>query len=282
MDLQKVHVLAPAKVNLSLTVEPPRHDGMHPITSKMASISLFDEIEITRLDGHALSRYAIVWHDEAIKKTEIDWSVTSDLAVRAHRLLEESVGRSLPVQMKLEKRIPVNSGLGGGSADAAAMLKATSSMFDLDVNLHQIALRIGSDVPFFLKGGIGMVSGVGELIDSLDYEEIHMVVVIPDYGCKTSEVYASFDTLNRNEKETIQNDLLPAACLVQEQLSVDLDAIRTISEQEVHLSGSGSTMFIICDNALHATTIADWIADKTNHIAMATQTYSPQKAMERT
>lgn len=282
MDLQKVHVRAPAKVNLSLSVEPPRSDGMHPITSKMASISLFDEIEITRLDGHSLSRYAIVWHDEAIRKTEIDWSVTTDLAVRAHRSLEEAVGYSLPVQMKLEKRIPVSSGLGGGSTDAAAMLKATSSMFDLDVDLRQIALTIGSDVPFLLQGGFGMVSGVGELIEPLDYEEIHMVVVVPDYGCKTSEVYASFDTLNQNETATILNDLMPAACKVQEQLVTDLDTLRTISEQEVHLSGSGSTMFIICDNALHATTLADVIENKTKHVAIATQTYSPQEAMERT
>ncbi len=170
MDFEKVHIKAPAKINLSLSVEPPRDDGMHTIRSKMARIALFDDLELTRLDAHALSRYAILWHDDAPKRTDIDWPVTSDLAVRAHRMLEEVAGRSLPVQMKLEKRIPVGGGLGGGSADAAAMMLATIELFDLKLDAHAIASNLGSDIPYLLHGGAGIVRGVGENIENAGYK----------------------------------------------------------------------------------------------------------------
>ena len=281
MDLEKVHILAPAKINFSLLVEPPREDGLHPITSKMARITLFDDLELTRLDDHSLSRYAILWHDDAPKKADIDWPVTHDLAVLAHRALEGAVGRSLPLQMKLEKRIPIGGGLGGGSADAAAMLLGTSELFDLDVDLQEIAIGLGSDVPCLLNGGAGIVRGVGDVIEQVQHEETHLVLIIPEYSCSTAAVYESFDALGCQSKG-VGNDLLLPACKVESNLQSDIEVLGALTDLEIHLSGSGSTMFIICDNEQRATELANEISQQTNHVAMATQTYMPQEAMERT
>ncbi len=280
MDLEKVHIQVPAKINFSLSVEPPLENGMHPITSKMARITLFDDLELTRLDDHALSRYAILWHEDAPKRTDIDWPVTSDLAVRAHRALEEELGLSLPVQMKLEKRIPVGGGLGGGSADAAAMLQATIELFNLHVDAHAIASKLGSDIPFLLHGGAGIVRGTGERIEPLKHEDMHLVLIIPEYGCSSSSVYGSFNALGCQNGAS--NDLLIPACDIESRLGEDIGLLKLLTDLDVHLSGSGSTMFIICDNAPHATMLVEVIEKQTNHVAMATQTYSPQEAMKRT
>ena len=105
-------VRAPAKLNLALSVGPPLDSGFHPICSWMVTVDLCDELTLTRLDDEHLSRYAILWHPESKRPTQIDWPVTSDLAVRAHRARESHVGRLLPEQVRLDKRIPVGGGLG--------------------------------------------------------------------------------------------------------------------------------------------------------------------------
>ena len=146
---------APAKLNLALSVGPPDVEGMHPICTWMVSIDLCDELAVTRLEADRLSRYAIVWHEDAKRRSDIDWPITRDLAVRAHLALEQHTNGRLPVQLKLEKRIPVAGGLGGGSSDAAAMLRVVNELYELGLSLGQLqklAAGLGSDVPFFVAG----------------------------------------------------------------------------------------------------------------------------------
>src|SRR4029079_18091135 len=104
---------APAKLNLALSVGPPdpATGGGDPIASWMATVDFFDDLTLTRLDEGSLSRYAILWHKDAKRRSEINWSIAKDLAVRAHLALERRTAKRLPVQMKLEKRIPVGGGL---------------------------------------------------------------------------------------------------------------------------------------------------------------------------
>ena len=267
-----ITTVCPAKLNLLLAVEPPREDGMHPIASWMVTIDLVDDLEVIRLEPDRLSRYAILWHDDAHRRSDIDWSITSDLAVRAHLALEEHVGRSLPVQMKLEKRIPVGGGLGGGSSNAAAMLRAVNELHELgldDTTLASIGAMLGSDVPFLVRGGSAVVAGVGETVHRhADVPGFHAVLVFPDVACPTGAVYAAFDedlpvTSRRSEvlsldgahvpdPDALFNDLAAPAMRVAPDLAAQHEQVAAVAEGPVHVSGSGSTLFVPCSDALHA------------------------------
>lgn len=257
---------ARAKVNLALAVGAPREgDGLHPIASWMARLDLADELTLTSLDEGDLSRYAILWHEEAPRKSDIDWSITKDLAVRAHLALQEELGRELPVQMKLDKRIPVGGGLGGGSADAAAMLRALDELFDLGLELEtmvRIASTLGSDVPYCLMDAPAVVEGVGETVIETPGVSGSVLLVMPGFGCPTGAVYRAYDeeacelraddvrTMARSpgiDPHALFNDLERPACRAQERLGVLLSALRAMagSDLPVHVTGSGSTCFAI-------------------------------------
>jgi 4-diphosphocytidyl-2-C-methyl-D-erythritol kinase len=277
-----ITALAPAKLNLALAVGPPDGRGMHPICSWMVTISLCDHLEISRLPEDRLSRYAISWHADAPRPREIDWPTTSDLAVRAHLAIQEHVQRSLPVQLKLEKRIPVGGGLGGGSSDAAATLRVVNELFELglaDDTLRPIAAGLGSDVPFFVSGGSAIVGGFGERIDPLDETRpLHAVVVFPDAACPTGEVYSVFDrladgpSLRADEVHALAtrpirpdgvfNDLAAAAVEVVPALAEPLRKLAELAERPAHVAGSGSSLFVLCDDQQHAERLATLVRDR--------------------
>ena len=289
MSTKIIERQAPAKVNLSLSVGPQDSQGMHPLISKAICVSLTDDLEITRLEDGDLSRYAILWHDDAKRKSAIDWPVTNDLAVRAHRLLEAEAGKPLPVQMKLQKRIPVGGGLGGGSSDAAAMMIATSELFDLDFDLAHIGASLGSDIPFLLSGGTAIVAGFGEVIEPQVQEELYLTLIMPKYGCPTGEVFDAYDDLGggsidetRVRDGEIFNDLYDAACSVASKLADDMKRLTELLECEIHLSGSGSTMFCICNNATQAAEVAITIESQTELVAIATNTCINKEELEST
>ncbi len=282
---------ARAKLNLALSVGPPREsDGYHPIASWMARVDLADDLTLTRLDAGDLSRYAIVWHDEALRPTPIDWSITKDLAVRAHLLVQEQLGRELPVQLKLEKRIPVGGGLGGGSADAAAMLLALDDLFGLELQRERLiewAMRLGSDVAYCLHEAPAVVEGVGEQITPAEMVRGHALLVAPPFGCATGPVYNAFDAapaqLRASEVHALAragsidsaslfNDLAGAAQEAVPALREIIELVRTCAGEErpVHVTGSGSTLFVIDtedDTALCA--IAQRIRDQRDDVAVA-------------
>lgn len=258
----------------------------------MVTIALHDELELTRLEHDSLSRYAILWHAEARRRSNIDWSITRDLAVRAHLALQERVRRALPVQMKLEKRIPVGGGLGGGSSDAAAMLRATNRLFELDLSddeLAAIGQELGSDVPFLVRGGSAIVEGLGDRLEPHDATPpMHLVVAFPSVACPTGPVYAAFDALPaaRLQPERVRalarsarlapeapfNDLLPAALAIAPTLKDDIEELSALAERPVHLSGSGSTLFVLCDDQLHAEALARSIENRLAMPAIAVAT----------
>ncbi|MFK7961567.1 MAG: 4-(cytidine 5'-diphospho)-2-C-methyl-D-erythritol kinase [Phycisphaerales bacterium] len=272
-----IHLDAPAKVNLALAVGPPRPDGLHPIASWMATVDLCDELLLTRLEEDRLSRYAILWHDDALRRTDIDWSITSDLAVRAHLAVEQTIGRRLPVQLRLDKRIPVGGGLGGGSADAAAMIVGLERLFGLSLDAadrHRIAHELGSDVPFLLDGGSAFVGAVGEVIEPhADTPSIPMVLAFPETTCPTGPVYAEFDTQSPGPlredavrrlftpgsapaPDALFNDLAPPAMRRHPELMDVAATFAGLAERPAHLSGSGSTLFVVCDDPMHAEYLA--------------------------
>lgn len=282
-----VHALAPAKLNLALSVGPPDASGMHPISSWMVTVDLFDEITVERLESDSMSMYAILWHEQARRRSDIDWPIAKDLSVRAHRLLESHVGRPLPVKMRLEKRIPVGGGLGGGSSDAAAMLRAVDALFELGLGperLAELAGSLGSDVPFLVRGGSAVVEGLGERLSPAPLPaDTHAVLVMPEASCPTGPVYRTFDA--QRPDATLQaarvrgmaargtppahhepfNDLAEPAFAVAASLRGEHAGVQDLVQRPVHVSGSGSTLFFLCSGAVESDLLADAV---TRHAGM--------------
>ena len=300
-----ITVLAPAKLNLALAVGqaqavagPHGPAKLHPICSWMVTVDLFDELLVTRLEDDRLSRYAVLWHAEAKRRSDIHWSIAKDLAVRAHTALEQHLGRVLPVQMKLEKRIPVGGGLGGGSSDAAAMLRVVNELFELELAVDELAAigaTIGSDVPFLVRGGSAIVEGFGDQITHHQTPMFNAVVAFPNATCPTARVYNVFDEqrggrngqelqrqsvidLTRTDiskaraSERLFNDLAAAAMATAPQMQDDLKSLSQLAERPAHVTGSGSSIFVICDDQMHAVALADAVENKLHLPAVAVQT----------
>lgn len=269
-------VAAHAKINLALAVgppEPPRN--FHPIASWFVPIALHDDIRITILKPGSLSSAHVRWAADAPKPSPIDWPIEKDLAVRAHRALEAHIGRPLPIELSINKRIPVGGGLGGGSSDAAAVFRIVNHHFGLQLStddLRELSRSLGSDIAFFLHDGpldcpppAAIVSGLGERIERLPAMKSHrLVLLIPPFGCPTGPVYQAFDALPRQpldsrrvaalarashlDSSALFNDLAPAACAVRPELASILRRLQALPET-VHITGSGSTMFVIAEEA---------------------------------
>jgi len=277
---------APAKLNLSLSVGPTDESGLHPISSWMVTIDFYDDLEVTRLEDDAISRYAILWHADAPHKTDIDWPVQSDLAVRMHQAIERYSSRRLPIQLKLEKRIPVGAGLGGGSSDAAAVLRACNQLFDLQLDadaMRHIAGAIGSDVAFLIDGGSALVEGTGNIITPQStLPDFYAVLILPELRCNTGEVYRSFDELGASAlrsdaiRAAIQggprfNDLTQAAFHVQSELRDHMHTLEAAMGRDVLVSGSGSTLFMTCDTSMEADALQAAIEAQLDLKAIAVQ-----------
>ncbi|MCA9285053.1 MAG: 4-(cytidine 5'-diphospho)-2-C-methyl-D-erythritol kinase [Phycisphaerales bacterium] len=284
--------IAAAKLNLALSVGPPGVDRMHPISSWMVTVDFGDELTVQRLEDDSLSRYAIVWHADARRRSQIDWSITRDLAVRAHLALERHHDRTLPVQLLLQKRIPVGGGLGGGSSNAAAMLRAVNRLFDLGMSPEELATigaGLGSDVPFLVHGGSAVVEGLGERVERrTTTSALDLVLVLPEASCPTGAVYAAFDrrgsaglrseairalaTHGRPDPGALFNDLAEAAMEVAPPLSSIASAVGNLAERPVHVTGSGSTLFTVCDDRLHSEALAKTIDERLGVPAIAVRT----------
>jgi len=286
-------VQAPAKLNLALSVGAPSMNGMHPISSWMVTVDLFDDLHLERLPAGSFSLFATVWHCDALRRRDIDWSISKDLVNRAHDQLEAFVGRELPVKVRVEKRIPIGGGLGGGSSDAAAMLRAMNALFELhigDNDLRGLAANIGSDVPFLVAGGSALVGGTGGDIQLLgEPPELHAVLFFPDVACPTADVYRQFDrcvkapALRTDAVQTLAsrasmgpadpfNDLAGPAQDIAPTIADDMEEIGVLTELPVHVCGSGSSLFVVCSDEMHAQAVASHCASKLALPAVAVRT----------
>ena len=174
---------AHAKINLTLEVIGKRDDGFHDIVSIMQTIDLHDDVTLKLADEITLTC------------DDPDLTSQDNLAFVAARKLKEVSGVDLGVDITLQKHIPVAAGLGGGSSDAASVLHGLNYLWELELeleSLQEIAMEIGSDVPYFLSGGTALVQGRGEYVVPLDHANIQwMVVVSPesDLPNKTALLY---------------------------------------------------------------------------------------------
>jgi 4-diphosphocytidyl-2-C-methyl-D-erythritol kinase len=186
-----VTVQVPGKVNLYLGVGDRRADGYHELTSVFQAVSLVDEVTVRNADVLSLK----------VSGEGADELPTDDrnLAWQAAELMAEHVGRAPDVSITIDKSIPVAGGMAGGSADAAAVLVAMNVLWELDVprrDLHALAAKLGSDVPFALHGGTALGTGRGEeLATVLSRNTFHWVLAFADSGLSTAAVFAELDRL---------------------------------------------------------------------------------------
>jgi 4-diphosphocytidyl-2-C-methyl-D-erythritol kinase len=199
-----------AKLTLSLRVTGARPDGYHLLDAEMVTIDLADSL--TFADGH-------------------NDLPADDLVSRALA----AVGRDARVQV--DKRIPMGGGLGGGSADAAAVLR-WAACDDLS-----LAASLGADVPFCLVGGRARVTGIGEELQPLPFEDRTFTLLTPPFGVSTAAVYAAWDELGGPTGDN-GNDLEPAALMVEPRLREWRDRLADSTDVRPRLAGSGSTWFV--------------------------------------
>ena len=246
-------VPAPAKLNLFLHVTGRRPDGYHLIQSVFMLIDWCDTLHFElRCDGQ------IARTDIGSAKADI--LPANDLTVRAARTLQQACGTTLGVQISLDKRIPAQAGMGGGSSDAASCLLALQQLWGVKLphsELLAIALSLGADVPFFLFGGNAWVEGVGEQMTPVKVPSADFLVVKPPLGLPTPAIFASPALKRNTETATIRgfatynetqvfefghNDLQPVAQQFCPQITESLDWM-TSKQLKGRMTGSGSAVF---------------------------------------
>ncbi len=244
--MDSVTLSAPAKLNLRLLVGPLQPDGYHPIRSLMVA-----------LDGLADTVTLTVGPERVVRCAGLESS--ANLAWKALDALEAAVGRSLPCAVDIDKRIPVQAGLGGGSSDAAATLVGANRMFDLgldDTTLEAVAAQVGSDVPFFVRGGAQWAEGRGERLTPAPMPSFAALIVKPAAGLSTADVYRAFDRLPPLDPDDghdpplqmpelatwVRNDLWPAATILVPHLKSIADELVSLDAGAALLCGSGSAL----------------------------------------
>lgn len=292
--MEELRVLAPAKVNLFLGIGGKRADGFHDAVSILHALALHDTLALSaypsrgfakELMGEAFVDAPTVEEEGLAVGVEMRWregvkpaevAPEDNLAVRAAFALARSFG--FPgkgyLRMVVEKHIPLQAGLGGGSSDAAAALVGCCALWGIDARderVHEVARSLGADVCFFLRGGCGVYGGRGDIYErALTPRKDSVLLVIPEGGVSTAAAYRAFDESPQPVPEALQmaaaatgaaadiplfNNLAPAAT----GLLPELAAVREWAEGAdgvagVLLSGSGSATFCVCvshEAALH-------------------------------
>lgn len=263
---------APAKLNLSLLVSPPRPDGYHPLVSLVQTIQWCDHLQVDL-------------GEEGVDTFESD--IEDNLVEQALAELRKTA-RVPPLALELIKEIPLAAGLGGGSSDAAAALLAGSDFGHVDRSeLSDVAHRVGADVTLFLTGGTLMMRGVGYEIDSVrPLDDFAVAVVVPDFGLVTKDIYQRWDTLEGPEGTPVpeeglppslrggmpmRNDLLPAAVDHEPRLGDFMSDVSSVWGTTVCLTGSGSACFgyfATLDEATDAATAVSDLTRETRGVAL--------------
>lgn len=262
-------VPAPAKLNLFLHITGRRADGYHLIQSVFMLIDWCDTLHFELRHDGVISRSDL----PASSGQTLELLPAEDLTVRAARALQKATGTSLGVHIGLEKRIPSQAGMGGGSSDAASCLLALQRLWGMTLprsDLLALALSLGADIPFFLSGGHAWVEGIGERITPLRLPAARFLVVKPNAGLSTEMIFNALalkrdsetatisgfaadteldevqtiysDTVTKAVYEFGRNDLQPVALNLCSQLGQSLDWLETKNLQG-RMTGSGSAVF---------------------------------------
>lgn len=257
---------ARAKINWALKVCGLRPDGYHELDGVMQSVALHDVVRVEKADG-------IFVHCPAVEGENI--------AHKAARIFFERTGKTGGASVWIEKNIPVQAGLGGGSADAAAVLFALNSLYEtsLGEGLQSLGRQVGADVPFCLTGGTARARGVGEALEAVALgRPLELLLMKPREGLCTKEIFAAYDEIGGVHPDIerlisglsggnlaelakgLGNSLERAAVCKLPIVGRLLDALREKGFSAAGMSGSGPTVFAVCEDGKAALDYEDgWI-----------------------
>ena len=234
-----------AKINLNLKISKEVEDGLHNISSLMVPINLYDSIEIKETNADVDE---IQFDKEGISEEN---TISKSLNLLRSR-------SNLPgfFDIIIKKNIPIEAGLGGGSSNAAGLISTLTKKYNLQMPTYrEIAVNVGSDVPFFITGKPANIFGIGDIVNPENLQrDINMILVVPNEKISTKDAFSMFDELNQdnleiNEYEGLKifNDFwIPAQTLEPNLLKIK-NNLESITNLEFYLSGSGSSMFSLGD-----------------------------------
>ena len=232
-----------AKINLNLEILSEKQDNLHKLSSLMIPIDIYDDIEIKESVSETIK-----FSDENLNTIES----TIHKALKLVRKNNPSFDKSFDIY--IDKKIPYNSGLGGGSSDAGAVIRYLCDNYELDLPSNlDIVREVGSDVPFFVQGVSAVIKGIGEIVETLDLNtDIDLLIAVPKVGLSTKEVFNTFDSLDSKNRDTdawnkieIFNDLWPAATEIYPELVSLRKSLQEKYKSKFFMSGSGSSFFSI-------------------------------------
>ena len=243
VSVHRVTVPAPAKLNLFLHVTGRRADGYHLLESLLVAVDVGDTITLTRRDDGSISR-----------TTEVAGvAPQDDLAVRAAAALKRETGSAFGVDIALAKRVPLGSGMGGGSSDAASVLLALNRLWDAKLpraELIRLGVALGADVPFFLQGEPALARGIGERLTPVTLPPLWVAVIVPPISVATAPIFAAPELTRNSASAKMEvfsegygrNDLQPIATSRFPDIAV---ALRSLDEHSPYarMTGSGSCVF---------------------------------------
>ena len=276
--MQRMEIKASAKINLFLDILGKRPDGYHNIKSIVLPVSVYDRVV---LENQPKGIETVVDHE--IKLPGIPWSMAlcrpeENLTTRAARLLQEVTGFPGGVRIVLEKNIPMGAGLGGGSADAAAVLKGLNTLWQTGLaqdQLISLGSRLGCDIPALIQGGSLCMEGVGDKLSPLRrhaQKSLWLLLVYPGFAVSTPDIYARYKTgltsapppdkfhrvvsgLEEGAPDLVAAGLFNAlqATVFQKYpiLTLIKNKLESAGALGVQLTGSGSTLYALVRNAAH-------------------------------
>lgn len=265
-------IISPAKVNLVLAVGEKQESGFHEVQTIMHSLALHDTLSMRRFDdeGSGEGLQVMLKCESSFTIDPLLIKAEENIAYKAVVELAKALGctRDETIEMVLNKVIPAEAGLGGGSSNAAAALVGAATLWGVgveDERVQEVASRLGADVSFFLKGGCARLSGKGDVFEAqLEPRSGFVLLVRPDAGVSTGKAYAAFDedpvlpsseylssiaALDAAADVSLYNNLEKAACSVTPVVAQVLEWGRAAAgEENVVLCGSGSAVCCIFDS----------------------------------
>lgn len=265
-------IISPAKVNLVLAVGEKQESGFHEVQTIMHSLALHDTLSMRRFDdeGSGDGLQVMLKCESSFTIDPLLIKAEENIAYKAVVELAKALGRTQDetIEMILNKVIPAEAGLGGGSSNAAAALVGAATLWGVgveDERVQEVASRLGADVSFFLKGGCARLSGKGDVFEAqLEPRSGFVLLVRPDAGVSTGKAYAAFDedpvlpsseylssiaALDAAADVSLYNNLEKAACSVTPVVAQVLERGRAAAgEENVVLCGSGSAVCCIFDS----------------------------------